>query len=21
DYGNNRLTFGKGTQVMVTPSK
>uniref|UniRef100_A0A7N5P742 Uncharacterized protein n=1 Tax=Ailuropoda melanoleuca TaxID=9646 RepID=A0A7N5P742_AILME len=21
DYGNNRLAFGKGTQVMVTPSK
>uniref|UniRef100_A0A8C8YW32 Uncharacterized protein n=1 Tax=Prolemur simus TaxID=1328070 RepID=A0A8C8YW32_PROSS len=21
DYGNNRLTFGKGTQVVVIPSK
>uniref|UniRef100_A0A4X1V244 Uncharacterized protein n=2 Tax=Sus scrofa TaxID=9823 RepID=A0A4X1V244_PIG len=21
DYGNNRFTFGKGTQVVVTPSK
>uniref|UniRef100_A0A5F7ZT53 Uncharacterized protein n=4 Tax=Catarrhini TaxID=9526 RepID=A0A5F7ZT53_MACMU len=21
DYGNNRLAFGKGTQVVVIPSK
>uniref|UniRef100_A0A2R8N6J4 Uncharacterized protein n=1 Tax=Callithrix jacchus TaxID=9483 RepID=A0A2R8N6J4_CALJA len=21
DYGNNRLTLGKGTQVVVIPSK
>uniref|UniRef100_A0A7N9I9D0 Uncharacterized protein n=1 Tax=Macaca fascicularis TaxID=9541 RepID=A0A7N9I9D0_MACFA len=21
DYGNNRLAFGKGTQVVIIPSK